>query len=184
MKIEAINDNCFYVLLTNEDMQHLGISFEELDYSDIETKRVIWTLLEEARLTLGRDIDPRERMLIEVSKVKNGCRIEFTLGSSAGTGRLKIKKESPFLTAVFGDFSALCSFFENNAQKETDILTELYTYNDCFAAVLSPEPAQKKKIRLLLGEFTVFLTDDAVITSAVREHGRLIFQGSSRKLCF
>lgn len=66
MKIEAPEENKIVVRLTADDMTKLHITYEEMDYANIETRRVIWTLLDEARRELGRDIDPsgRERILI------------------------------------------------------------------------------------------------------------------------
>ena len=96
MRIESHGENSFYILLSDEDMRELGVTFEELDYGNIETRRVIWTLLEEARSTLGRDIDPRDRMLIEVSKGVCGCKIEFTLAKNDKSGKLKIKRKVLF----------------------------------------------------------------------------------------
>ena len=65
MKIEAPEENKIVVRLTADDMTKLHITYEEMDYANIETRRVIWTLLDEARRELGRDIDPSGRMLIE-----------------------------------------------------------------------------------------------------------------------
>ena len=49
MKITAENDRCLSVELTGDDMRKLDITYEELDYANIETRRVLWTLLDEAR---------------------------------------------------------------------------------------------------------------------------------------
>jgi negative regulator of genetic competence, sporulation and motility len=178
MKIESVNENCFYILLSDEDMTDLGISFEELDYSNIETRRVIWTLLEEARNTLGRDIDPRERMLIEVSKNMRGCKIEFTLGKNGDFGKLKIKKESPFLNAFFKDFSVLCSFFENCRPEKMLNESEIYKYKGGYALILVPKTGFKTKLRLFVGEYAVLLPDTPVFSSQLKEHGELILRNN------
>ena len=178
MRIESLNENSFYILLSDEDMKDLGISFEELDYSNIETRRVIWTLLEEARNTLERDIDPRDRMLIEVFKNPTGCKIEFTLGKSDKSGRLKIKKESPFINAFFKDFSCLCSFFEQCRPDRMADNASLYKYKDGYALILIPRPEQKQKLRFSLGEYAVILPSSAEFCSSIEEHGKLIYRNS------
>ena len=53
MKIEAPEENKIVVRLTADDMTKLHITYEEMDYANIETRRVIWTLLDEARRELG-----------------------------------------------------------------------------------------------------------------------------------
>ena len=35
--------------LSDGDLSDLGITFDELDYSNIETRRVVWTLLDRAK---------------------------------------------------------------------------------------------------------------------------------------
>lgn len=53
MKIEAPEENKIVVRLTADDMTKLHITYEEMDYANIETRRVIWTLLDEARRSLA-----------------------------------------------------------------------------------------------------------------------------------
>ena len=178
MKIESAGENSFYILLSDKDMNELGISFEELDYSNIETRRVIWTLLEEARNTLGRDIDPRSKMLIEVSKGDRGCKIEFTL-SKSGTGRFKIKKESPFINAFFNDFSNLCAFFEHCRPENILESSEVYKYERGYALLLTAKTGYKTRLRLVISEYAVLLPDSQLFTFSLREHGKLIFRNSS-----
>ncbi len=180
MKIESLNENSFYILLSDEDMKQLGISFEELDYSNIETRRVIWTLLEEARNTLKRDIDPRSKMLIEVFKSISGCKIEFTLGKSESTGRLKVKKENPLLAAFFTNIDRLFSFASKSGSAACE--AELYSYRNGYALVLSPSLDERSRLKLLLGEFSVLLPDSFLFAQSVREHGTLIFRGNLQKL--
>lgn len=80
MKIEAPEENKIVVRLTADDMTKLHITYEEMDYANIETRRVIWTLLDEARRELGRDIDPSGRMLIEALPAREGgCVLQFTV---------------------------------------------------------------------------------------------------------
>ena len=178
MKIESVNENCFYILLSDEDMKELGISFEELDYSNIETRRVIWTLLEEARNSLKRDIDPQDRMLIEVSKNISGCKIEFTLGKKGGSGKLKIKRESPFLNAFFKDFSALCAFFEQCRPENTLYESEIYKYQSGYALVLTPKPGFKTRLRMNISEYASLLPDSPIFACSLKEHGQLISRNS------
>ncbi|MBO4339792.1 MAG: adaptor protein MecA [Clostridiales bacterium] len=178
MKIESVNENSFYILLSDEDMKELGISFEELDYSNIETRRVIWTLLEEARNSLGRDIDPRDRMLIEVSRSLAGCKIEFTLGKNGKTGKFRIKKESPFLNAYFKDFSSLCSFVEQCRPERKSREASLYRYKSGYALILVPKAGFKPTLQLNIREYASLLPDSPVFSSSVEEHGTLIYRNS------
>ncbi len=80
MKINSPNKSKIIVELNEDDMSELDITYSCLDYSNIETRRVIWTLLDRARHTLGRDIDPSSKMTIETVPLGDGgCVIFFTV---------------------------------------------------------------------------------------------------------
>ena len=79
MNIESVNDEKIRVTLSREDMKSLDITYDEMDYSNIETRRVIWTVLDEARAHLGKDIDTDGRLLIEVCPLDDGgCIMYFS----------------------------------------------------------------------------------------------------------
>ena len=46
MDIQPISNNKFIVGLTCDEMKDLDITYEDMDYSNIETRRVIWTILD------------------------------------------------------------------------------------------------------------------------------------------
>lgn len=80
MKIESPTGNKIIVELSEQDMLELDITYEELDYSTSETRRVIWTLLDRAGKQLGRAIDPTKRMMIEALPCRDGgCTVCFTI---------------------------------------------------------------------------------------------------------
>ena len=80
MKINSPAEGRITVDLTQQDMADLDITYEAMDYSTIETRRVIWTLLDEASKALGKALDPSRRMIIEATpKTEGGCVLDFTL---------------------------------------------------------------------------------------------------------
>ena len=80
MKILAPAENRITIELSARDMDALNITYEQMDYSNIETRRVVWTLLDRAGHELKRDIDPSGRMIIEaVPAGGGGCILKFTL---------------------------------------------------------------------------------------------------------
>lgn len=80
MKILAPAENRITIELSARDMDALNITYEQMDYSNIETRRVVWTLLDRAGHELKRDIDPSGRMIIEaVPAGRGGCILKFTL---------------------------------------------------------------------------------------------------------
>lgn len=92
MKIASPTDDKIIIELTAEDMRSLDITYEEMNYSSAETRRVIWALLEKAGRELGRDIDPSRRMMIEaVPEISGGCMVLFTMLEKSGKSGFYIK---------------------------------------------------------------------------------------------
>ena len=94
MKIQAPAENRITIELSARDMDALNITYEQMDYSNIETRRVVWTLLDRAGHELKRDIDPSGRMIIEaVPAGRGGCVLKFTLCSDGSRPPAPVDKE-------------------------------------------------------------------------------------------
>ena len=96
MNIQPIGNNKFIVGLSCDDLKNLDITYEAMDYSDIETRRVIWTILERVRNSTGRDIDPSGNLIIEASPDSSGgCILIITVPfSRSDIGTVISKKYS------------------------------------------------------------------------------------------
>lgn len=112
MNIRSGDGKNIIIELSCDDLEGLDITFEEMDYANIETRRVIWTLLDMARIELGRDIDPSGRMLIEAAAGEGGgCILSFTVlspESETAPRSLLLKKQSEAAVTVW-EFSRLDS---------------------------------------------------------------------------
>jgi len=86
MRIEAITRRKIVVELSAEDLTNLDITYEALDYASVETRRVIWVILDRVRECTGCDIDPSGQLLIDaMPRPTGGCILFFTLrGANAG----------------------------------------------------------------------------------------------------
>lgn len=181
LKIEAPQENKIVVELTAQDMSELDITYEEMDYSNIETRRVIWTILDRVRLALRRDIDPSGKLTIEsIPTAGGGCVLFFTVPDeaqdAAGRPMLRIRKEPAFLWFVPHDLDALlrCA-----ARLRRDVCplprSDLYLWQERYVLLLygsvSPELC-----RVILPEYGT-LQDHGVPSPAVLlEHGKQLAQ--------
>ena len=117
MQINSPAENRIVVELSAQDMIELDITYEDMDYSAIETRRVIWTLLDAAGKYLGRELDPSRRMIIEaVPKSEGGCVLNFTLLETArriNTQKQFLKKQSGCILCEFDNLDFLYRAAEN-----------------------------------------------------------------------
>ncbi|NLB36839.1 MAG: adaptor protein MecA [Clostridiales bacterium] len=180
MKIEALSDNRISVELTQQDMTELDITYEEMDYSNIETRRVIWTLLDRARETLGRDIDPCGRMLIEaVPKPEGGCTINFTvlsgeLRSTSYPGKLHFKKDSAYITFEFDSIDSLMSCAKSFTLSGRHMSnSELYSCEGLYRLLICPG-AEPKTVKNFFSEYGSMCGEGNLQAEFTREHWELI----------
>ncbi|MBQ5390376.1 MAG: adaptor protein MecA [Clostridia bacterium] len=71
MELIQIGTNALKVTLTKEDMAFYAIDFEQLDYKNTETRHALWSILDEAKRTLGFEA-ARDRLYIQAFKDKRG----------------------------------------------------------------------------------------------------------------
>ena len=110
MKINAINEYRVEVELEHGEMERLGLCFEAMDWSDIETRRALWSVLGLVR-ERGFSLNPAGKLLIEAGKTENGVRLCFTALPPRG-GDVSVtclKREKTGVALRFASFSDLCA---------------------------------------------------------------------------
>lgn len=157
MRIEAQNEFRIAVELTNEDLSELDITYDDLDYSNIETRRVLWTILDEARQTLGRDINLSEKMLIEaIPGTKGGCVIYFTVlpkDQKKKGNRLLVKKDFDPIICDFNSINGVIDVSRQLAKNKELPKSELYTYKRIYRLIIYPKDYDNKCFETTLQEF-------------------------------
>lgn len=158
MKIDSNSEGKITVALSNEDMNELDITYDELDYSNIETRRVIWTLLDRAGQQLGRCISTDSKLLIEVSPAKDGgCILNFTflpLTDVKSKKRLVMKKEAePVLFTANNESDFLDTVKLISSLKDALLSVECYKHKNKFKFILYPKLTFSDSLAFVLSEF-------------------------------
>ncbi len=183
MNIETPQEDKIIVELSGEDMTELDITYEDMDYSKIETRRAIFTILDKARHALNRDIDPSGKMLIEVlPKPSGGCIICFTvLGKevrpSGFHNMLKIRKDTPTVTYEFDSLKALTECAERIRKSYIDLRSSLYSLDGIYRLVVSSEDLPSAKN--LLSEYAFVCRESPLFYEAMNEHWKLLADGNA-----
>lgn len=174
MKINSPAEDRIIVDLTKQDMLELDITYEDMDYSTIETRRVIWTLLDRAGKALGRELDPSRRMIIEASpKSEGGCILNFTILDSrkrALPQKQLLKKQCESIICEFEDldalYSAACGY---NGSAESS----LYESNGIYRLVLN-NLYDARDIKQYFSEFGRVFPADSLACNYMQEHWRML----------
>ncbi len=179
IKIQADGDEKIYVTLTKTDMISLDITYDELDYSNIETRRVIWTVLDEASRVLGKTLNIDNRLLVQVAPADDGgCLLLFSQlpeQSDKSKKRFVMKKENePLLYKGFDVNSFMDGICHLNTDNCTPELWDVYKYNNEFYAVIKPKKHESDKLIFTLCEFGEALSPTKKELAAIYEYGEKI----------
>ena len=176
MKIEANGEEKISVTLTKTDMSDLDITYDDMDYANIETRRVIWTILDEAKKVLGKPINIDNLMLIQVSPAEDGgCLLQFTKLAEEVDSRKKrliMKKEGePFLFCPFDYDSFLDSISLLKDKPKAYSKTEVFKRDDKIFTVIYPQPGFREGLSFALCEYGEVLTDAKNEIAMIYEKG-------------
>ena len=167
VNIQPIGANKFIVMLSREDLSQLDITYDTMDYANIETRRVIWTILDRVRASTGRDIDPSGNLVIEAAPDSSGgCVLMFTVPSlRSGIGTVVSRSAS---TQIF-EFESLNDLLD--ALCTVGISEKkLFTDGKKFRAEF---PTEKIAFcRRIIEEFGRFVGSDNITVAVTHEHWR------------
>jgi len=175
MKINSPAEDRIIVDLTEQDMHDLDITYENMDYSTIETRRVIWTVLDEAGKVLGRELDPSRRMIIEaMPKSEGGCTLYFTIldcRKRAFPQKQLLKKQSESLICEFESLDALFNAAECFLHSGNTAESSLYENNGKYRLILA-NSEDMRKLKQCFSEFGKVISCERLACGFTKEHWR------------
>ncbi len=172
MNITAQTENTICIELTGADMAQLDITYDELDYSNIETRRVLWTLLDEAKHKLGCSISLTQKMLIEaLPNERGGCTLYFTVSDAPNgkNGKKQLIKPAGLVTVCQAEDINILASLAKHLQKMKNIAkSELFSNGTVFRLLITLKPSFCGDINSVLSEFCTVC--DKSSANFTREH--------------
>lgn len=179
MKINSPADDRITVDLTKQDMVELDITYEDMDYSTIETRRVIWTLLDEAGKVLGKELDPTRRMIIEaIPKSEGGCLLNFTILDSkkrSFSQKQLLKKQCECFICEFENLDTLYRAAEGYTGTAE---SSLFNKDGKYRLILSGF-CDAREIRQHFSEFSTVTNSDRLACEHTKEHWKSIIPSNA-----
>lgn len=170
MQCRMLSENGIEVVLSREELQALDITYENLDYANTETRRVLWTVLDEAGNTLGCEIDLSGRMLIEARPDGDGgCILDFTLYPQTKTKAKQPQSVKEKQVLLFETDSAdallgaVCAI-------QADVRADLYLQNGIFRLLLHAKPDREPSVTAVFSEFGTLRRVSEKEAAAVAEY--------------
>ncbi len=178
MKIERLHEGKIKISLDKQDMMRLDTTFEELDYSKAETRKLISYLLKQALEETGFD-SSKSRLLIEaVPAPDGGCHLYFTTIDSDEYKRLKKTAQKNTIPYVyeFPDIESVLDIIPVIKEWASVEFQEnsLYSLDEKFVLVLRSSPSFPYEAGSVLSEYGKFLGKGPAAEAHIAEHGTLI----------
>lgn len=171
MNIEMPQNGRLEFRLDSQDLSELNITFDELDYSNIETRRVVWTLIDMARKNLHLDFDLTGRLLVEVYPERaGGCRLCITVLPKPELNISVTAK--PIFTQHIFEFSLddLLDFAEQIKKlPATCDDGELFSDGTKYRLII-PLSNSQQSLKALMHEYGIYKGSDEFTLSYTREH--------------
>ena len=180
MQINSPSENRIIVELTAQDMQDLDITYDDMDYSSIETRRVIWTVLDAAGKYLGKELDPTRRMIIEALPLEGGgCTLFFTiLDTTVKAGRSRLIKQPGSLICDFDNLDGLFKAAEECRLNNNLTQSSLYENNGKYRLIIS-SPFDLNLLQRHFCEFAKCRKCETLEAEFTREHWNAIAEGNA-----
>lgn len=171
MNITVRNEYRVEVLLSAEEMKIYGITYEEMDYSNTETRRVLWSLANDIKKLSGVTITLSGKLLIEVMKENpDSIRICFTMLSEKEDDPISIKQlvkcESLPVIAEFNNIEDVISAAE---AVEANAESMLFESNGKYRLMLYAGTSEKGKLAAVTAEFGKVLENSRTEEARCRE---------------
>lgn len=181
MKISVIDENTIRFKMVASDLKRLSLTYDQLDYSNAATRKVIAHLLEVARLQVGFQLNSGQ-MLIEVfPDVNNGCIIYI---STEEKTLAREKQLSEPMVLQFDDCNSLCSAADYLVKRLPKAFSKsaLYHVGSGYHLVLTASPGAPNDLTDIVGECCTALATGTLATAYSREHGKLLASANALQL--
>ena len=184
MKIDSPAEDRIIVELSKKEMKELDITYEQMDYSALETRKVIRSVLDAAGKALGIDVDFSRRMLIEaIPEADGGCILSFTmLGRKISYSESSVlKKQSGIMLCSFPSAQELMNCANAFPLKKASLRSSLYELDGSYRLIISGAE-DMTSMRRYFGEYCNEISLEKNDCEFTDEHWNLIAAQSALEL--
>lgn len=178
MKIEMLDQQTVKIILSYDDMSKLSITYDDMDYSDPETRFVIMELLQKIKKETTIDLT-NGKLFIEAFPYESGGCILYinvlTQKISKNLKELKTVFNEP-IVFVFDNFDNVCDACINFFQNYNHLIfkSSLYSNDNKYYMMIYSFFKLDKKISSVMSEYGHSFGKGELIASHIREYGKCI----------
>lgn len=169
------------ITLSSRELADYGITYEELDYGNIGTRRLLWALQGEVKRSYGYTIPLSGKVLIEVIKEQEDCiRICFSsLDAKSADGSSVKQLVKSCACPVIAEFSDLEEMLFAASLLTAEIKSSLFEKNGKYRLLFSPSSEKREELILCLCEFSEILESSPRETAECSESWNIIAESNA-----
>lgn len=181
MNITVRNEYRVEVELSPEELSGFGITYDEFDYGSIETRRVLWTLLDEVKKASGIEIKLSGKLLIEVIKESGDfCCICFTSLPPRGSDEKSLKQLVKSETVpIIVEFANIDDAYLAARESRFSSSASLYEKNGRYRLVFTSGFPEKNSLSERFSEFGEIIAAPVIENARCAEMWRCISKGNA-----
>ena len=187
MKIEQIDQQTIKVVLTPRDMDSFDITYEEMDYKDPNTKRVILELLHQIKKETSMDFNGGKLFVEAFPYLDGGCVLYIcTIPVSAETTPKTRQTQKPAvfntpLVFAFRELEPLADACKHLFLQYNHIILKsaLYLYEHQYRLLVYSYIKLDDKLIGLVSEYGRFIGKGSIQASLVKEHAKCLLESNA-----
>ena len=163
LKVIVFRNDKVKIIFKSNDLQKHGLTYEELDYSQTETRNLVNNGLRLAKKTSGFDIDGKSLFVELKPDYSGGCQFIVTKLKQ----KINIGEQTGEYIAKFSSFDKTADAKRNLRKLQSE---NFYFYRNTYFYLFEQDFYEKN-----IAEFADSLTTDTYLASFIREHGTPLF---------
>ena len=184
MRIEQIDRQTVKVILTQADMDGFDITYEEMDYKDPNTRRVILELLRRIKDEMAVDFSGGKLFVEAFPYLDGGCVLYICTITAEGERKPRSRNTNSFNTPLvfeFGELGMLTAACERLLLRYNHIILKsaLYLYENKYRLLLYSYFKLDDKLVALVGEYGSYIGKGSIQSSFVREHAKCLIEANA-----
>lgn len=177
--MDLLENGSLKILLTEDDLRDLNLTFENLDYNNENTREALHHLLEIARQETG--FDSTGSLVIEALPVDGGCLLLLTPTSGKRHVRMK-RVVGPYIYELDDADDVLNLARSIGDHTPSMIGSSLYRFGGHYRLILYPGSPLPREMGYLLHEFAHAAGEGDAAAAYTAEHGESIAVGDALNL--
>ena len=180
VKMDMLENGCLKILLTEEDLRTYGLTFDNLDYENENTRSALHRLLEEAKRRTG--FDSAGSLMVEALPVDGGCLLLLT--PTGGKRPVRIRRAAGPYVYELDSADAVLQLAQSVEEESLPWGSSLYAFGEKYRLVLYPGAPLSNRMGHLLHEFARSAGEGDAAAAFTAEHGVSIAVGDALgRLC-